>query len=117
MSYTKNTWETGDTITAAKLNHMEDGIDNAGTLFVTITQNADDSYTADRTFTEIKANYLNAPVIVKYDNGISVIFIRLEAWLPEIGNTKEGFVFRQIDGSIFKILSDDSVVFEEDEVT
>lgn len=30
MSYTKNTWATGDTITAAKLNNIEDGIANAG---------------------------------------------------------------------------------------
>lgn len=28
MSYEKTTWETGDTITATKLNHMEDGIAN-----------------------------------------------------------------------------------------
>lgn len=26
MAYTKQTWATGDTVTAAKLNHMEDGI-------------------------------------------------------------------------------------------
>lgn len=30
MTYTPNTWVTGDTITAAKLNNMEDGIANAG---------------------------------------------------------------------------------------
>ena len=30
MAYQKNTWETGDTITAEKLNHMEDGIAGAG---------------------------------------------------------------------------------------
>ena len=30
MSYTKQTWTTGETITADKLNHMEDGIDGAG---------------------------------------------------------------------------------------
>ena len=29
MSYTKNTWATGDTITAAKLNGMEEGIEAA----------------------------------------------------------------------------------------
>lgn len=28
MSYTKQTWQTGDTITAEKLNHIEDGIDD-----------------------------------------------------------------------------------------
>ena len=30
MSYTKQTWVNGDIITAEKLNHMEDGIENAG---------------------------------------------------------------------------------------
>ena len=30
MSYAKQTWQTGDTITAEKLNHMEDGIAAAG---------------------------------------------------------------------------------------
>ena len=30
MSYEKQTWQTGDTVTSAKLNHMEDGIASAG---------------------------------------------------------------------------------------
>lgn len=30
MSYDKNTWAKGDVITANKLNHIEDGIENAG---------------------------------------------------------------------------------------
>ena len=30
MSYTKQTWANGDTITAEKLNHMESGIEGAG---------------------------------------------------------------------------------------
>ena len=30
MAYTKQTWANGDTVTAAKLNHMEDGIADAG---------------------------------------------------------------------------------------
>ena len=29
MSYTKNTWQTGDIVSSAKLNHMEDGIADA----------------------------------------------------------------------------------------
>ena len=39
MSYEKQTWATGDTVTAEKLNHMEDGIDGAGgggAFFVTV---------------------------------------------------------------------------------
>ena len=31
MAYEKQTWQTGDTVTAAKLNHMEDGIAGGGT--------------------------------------------------------------------------------------
>lgn len=30
MSYEKQTWQTGDIVTSAKLNHMEDGIAAAG---------------------------------------------------------------------------------------
>ena len=29
MAYTKQTWQTGDTVTSTKLNHMEDGIEAA----------------------------------------------------------------------------------------
>ena len=29
MAYEKQTWQNGDTITAEKLNHMEDGIENS----------------------------------------------------------------------------------------
>ena len=35
MSYEKQTWQTGDTITAEKLNHIEDGIANS-ILVVTV---------------------------------------------------------------------------------
>ena len=30
MAYEKNTWATGDVVTSAKLNHMEDGIADSG---------------------------------------------------------------------------------------
>ena len=36
MAYTKNTWTDGDIVTSEKLNHMEDGIANAGSLVVGI---------------------------------------------------------------------------------
>lgn len=36
MAYEKQTWKTGDVVTSAKLNHMEDGISNAGGLVVNI---------------------------------------------------------------------------------
>ena len=34
MAYTKNTWADGDIVTSEKLNHMEDGIANAGGIMV-----------------------------------------------------------------------------------
>lgn len=36
MSYTKYTWETGEVITAAKLNHIEDGIAAIGSVQYTV---------------------------------------------------------------------------------
>ena len=55
MSYTKNTWKAGDTITSAKLNNMEDGIAAAGgggALIVEATVN-DGSMILNKTWKEI----------------------------------------------------------------
>lgn len=46
MSYTKNSWSTGDTITATKLNHLEQGVYDAsegagGTVRVPFTVEVD----------------------------------------------------------------------------
>lgn len=59
MAYTKNNWQTGDTITADKLNNMESGIENANEPFiVTCTPtSADFSGTMDKTNAEIDAAY------------------------------------------------------------
>ena len=57
MSYDKQNWVTGEVITADKLNHIEEGIENAGggagALFVTLTEGENNSYTADKTIAEI----------------------------------------------------------------
>ena len=65
MSYTKTTWANGDIITAEKLNHMEDGIENAGggnTFFLTQTYDeatdetywlANEVYDQDKTYTNL----------------------------------------------------------------
>lgn len=59
MSYTPTEWQTGDTITAEKLNNMESGIENANEPFlVTLTPTAQDfSGTMDKTVGEINAAY------------------------------------------------------------
>lgn len=74
MSYEKQTWVTGETITAEKLNHMEDGIADGGsegTVIVNVNQGTGEHqlyFILDKTAGEIKA-LLNAGNVcfVKYD--------------------------------------------------
>jgi len=52
MSYTRNTWKSGDTVTSAKLNNMEDGIASSGAFIVHATV-SEDIITLDKTWREI----------------------------------------------------------------
>jgi hypothetical protein len=63
MSYTPTNWQTGDTITAEKLNNMESGIENGQTLVVTITQNGG-VYVADKTFSEITSAWSAGKIVI-----------------------------------------------------
>ena len=54
MSYTKNTWKSGDTVTSAKLNNMEEGIASSGAFMVHGTLSEDTgAITLDKTWREI----------------------------------------------------------------
>lgn len=55
MSYEKQTWQTGDVITANKLNHMEDGIADGGGggVFVIEISDTGGLYTLSKTWKEI----------------------------------------------------------------
>lgn len=66
MSYTPTEWQTGDTITAEKLNNMEQGIENSNSPFiVTLTPTAQDfSGVMDKTCGEIDAAYRAGKTIV-----------------------------------------------------
>ena len=73
MSYTPTTWETGDTITAAGLNKIEQGIANAGGggggLIANVTY-ANSTYTMDKTFAEIYEAILDGiPCYIKFIAG------------------------------------------------
>lgn len=52
MSYTPTNWQTGDTITAEKLNKIESGIEDA-VMVVNVTQQSGVGYVADKTTAEI----------------------------------------------------------------
>jgi len=66
MAYTKQTWATGDVITEEKLNHIEDGITNAGGVLI-VNNNYDESTsknTLDKTWKEIHDAYINGVKIL-----------------------------------------------------
>lgn len=74
MSYEKHTWETGETITAEKLNNIEDGIASASggdsRVFYVNIQGRPGSATFDKTFDEM---------LEAYNNGKLVAFVIQEA--------------------------------------
>lgn len=70
MAYTKNTWANGDTITAAKLNNMEDGIANAGGVLICNITYTGGVMTLDKTAQEIYNALLNGtPAYIKWQYG------------------------------------------------
>ena len=76
MAYEKQTWNTGDLITAEKLNHAEQGI-AANAIFhvVTFTTQDGTTYTCDHTYEEIAA---------LISGGAPLIAIASQVWLPAI---------------------------------
>ena len=69
MAYEKQTWETGDTITAAKLNHMEDGIASTDAYDLVLVETVD-SLSESRTLEGHGLSF--AEILAKIENGESV---------------------------------------------
>lgn len=70
MGYEKQTWQTGDVITANKMNHMEDGIAGVGgsVLVVRATNDTDNSqYILDTTWRQIYNAFLSNGCVVLAD--------------------------------------------------
>lgn len=64
MAYVKQTWQTGDTVTSAKLNHMEDGIAAAGDAALVVGSTVEGSTTTlNKTYAEILAGNYVAVII------------------------------------------------------
>ena len=68
MSYTPTNWQSGDIITSAKLNKMEQGIANGGgVLLVTASQDeTSGGYICDKTGDEVKTAFLNGLNVILY---------------------------------------------------
>lgn len=74
MAYTKQTWTTGDTVTASKLNHMEDGIAEGGggaswDAVIRLVHAANSNQDSPSSLTPSIASGTFADLYEKYDNG------------------------------------------------
>lgn len=91
MAYEKQTWAKGDVVTAAKLNHVEQGIADSGGLVV----KQDAEGVLDKTFTEIWNAYAGGRFVVVFDDtnegeecGNTVIFMgRADLMLETSGDS------------------------------
>ena len=92
MAYEKHTWQTGEVITAEKLNNLEDGIAQGGsdgffTFKITVTKDGESStpiFTKNASFAEIKAAMLAGKVviatIISEDSGVMTTY---ETYFPD----------------------------------
>ena len=74
MAYEKQTWVTGETITADKLNHMEDGIADAGSGYDIILHEINPS-NGDPTLTGTGISLADAIQKVQSGENVSLLFI------------------------------------------
>lgn len=82
MAYEKQTWATGDVITAEKLNHMENGIGESGYFECTIS-NVGIDWSCDKTISEILEAFksgknINCYMPENFTNGIFDGFYQYE---------------------------------------
>jgi len=99
MAYEKTVWQAGDTVTAAKLNKLENGVATGGALYIPITINVDEQMASiDYSYNEIAAFINNGATIIftmEVNDGISffyVSYMAIESGHYLVG-TNEGPVF------------------------
>jgi hypothetical protein len=107
MSYTPTNWETGDVITAEKLNNMEGGIENAQLFIVSVTRN-ENQFTADKTFAEIQTAFLSgAYIVLRLVNGRSMSDLVVSALLVDTAITCVPQISVTLEGSTLHIMYSD----------
>lgn len=74
MSYTPTTWAAGDTVTAAKLNKLEQGVASGGGVLVVHASDAEFPV-LDKTWTEIKNAWDGGSIVITVtaDNDIAYL--------------------------------------------
>lgn len=122
MSYTPHTWQTGETVTAEKLNALEQGVASGGGggggfMLITVTYDeTEDTFVADKTYAEIAAHldsggycalvssdeltheYFN---LCSYYEDDEVISFNQTLVFPDAGVAQSSLVFSS-DGTIVK---------------
>lgn len=68
MSYTPTNWETGDTITAEKLNKLEQGVANAGGTGggVLMIEHDEELGSFNKTYREVETAFLAGSTVIWY---------------------------------------------------
>lgn len=77
MSYTKNIWKSGDTVTSAKLNNIEDGIAAAANENILVVHMNNISGTLDKTWQEIHDTLTNGKLVSILTSGSNFINMML----------------------------------------
>lgn len=87
MSYVKQTWLNGETITATKLNHMEDGIEGAyvSTIPVVTITGADNNYTMDMKAGELYAAIENSVGFALTENSGTISYYMITQAIENSG--------------------------------
>lgn len=107
MAYVKNTWVTGDTITASKLNHIETGIEESGAGAFVVHATADVDYAlkeiTNLVVTESISSILNAIeseqnviMLLSLSNGSDVYCLRVDNYLYDENNNLDEISFASI---------------------
>lgn len=85
MAYSPTTWATGDTVTATKMNKIEQGIANAGSALIVSSSYVNGAETMNKTVQEIYDALTNGvPVYYAYRYGNPSTDYVAYAWLAPI---------------------------------
>ena len=105
MSYTPTNWQTGDTVTAEKLNNMESGIEAAKSSFIIqLTPTAQDfSGVMDKTGDEIYAAYQAGRIIEGHIGALGTHFV-----FTAFSETNDGQSVDGVYASAFVLYSEET---------
>lgn len=118
MPYQKQTWANGEKVTAAKLNHLEEGIYKSNILYVTIFAYFPDpspnpSFYSDTSFAEVEEAIQNGRLVVFVEDVIgSIPPIASPFTKPSIGSVEWEY-----HEELHEIILDDYLIFNSNGIT